>query len=326
MSTPAGSSSKRFLVTAGNTRERIDSVRDWGNIFTGNTGLAIARALTRLGEVDLLTSNRAHLAELESASEQPASIPRDLAGARIHASAFTSHAELKGALGALLARYAYAGVFMTAAVADYRPAGVYEIVERRPIADGRPPGGGTREAWVVRDVQAGKVKSTHPAIAVVGTPTEKLVDLFRTAWGYRGLLVKFKLEVGIPREELLRVGDASRRASDADYLVANTLDMVEGDKAGAFLIGATGHEWVPRGELPERLVRVGQDRGWLGRRRQQGKNDRSRASLARERLLHGIFVRSGRSPTHPWPAASPVAWWSARSAVRPGGSSGPAAR
>ena len=28
----------RFLVTAGNTRERIDRVRDWGNVFTGNTG------------------------------------------------------------------------------------------------------------------------------------------------------------------------------------------------------------------------------------------------------------------------------------------------
>ena len=40
MSTPAGSSSgKRFLVTA--EHERIDAVRDWGNIFTGNTGLAI---------------------------------------------------------------------------------------------------------------------------------------------------------------------------------------------------------------------------------------------------------------------------------------------
>ena len=79
MSTPAG---RRFLVTAGNTRERIDAVRDWGNIFTGNTGLAIARALTRLGEVDLLTSNRAHLAEL-TASEN---------GDRIRASPFTSHA------------------------------------------------------------------------------------------------------------------------------------------------------------------------------------------------------------------------------------------
>src|SRR4051812_18335842 len=95
---------KRFLVTAGNTRERIDSVRDWGNIFTGNTGLALARALTRTGEVDLLTSNRAHLAELASS----ASGGRSNDG-KIHASPFTSHAELKGALAALLARNDYAG-------------------------------------------------------------------------------------------------------------------------------------------------------------------------------------------------------------------------
>jgi phosphopantothenate---cysteine ligase (CTP) len=253
MSTPAA---KRFLVTAGNTRERIDSVRDWGNIFTGNTGLAIARALTRVGEVDLLTSNRAHLAELASAAG--AGRPGD---GKIYASPFTSHAELKGALAALLARNDYAGVFMTAAVADYRPAGVYEIVERRPAGSDAPGAGERRESWVVRDVQAAKVRSTHAAIAVVGARTEKLVDLFRSAWGYRGLLVKFKLEVGITREELLRVGETSRAASGADYLVANTLDMVEGPDAGAFLIGPAGHEWVPRGALPERLATIAERRG-----------------------------------------------------------------
>jgi len=43
----------RVLVTAGNTRERIDQVRDWGNIFTGNTGYAIARAMTNIAHVDL---------------------------------------------------------------------------------------------------------------------------------------------------------------------------------------------------------------------------------------------------------------------------------
>ena len=39
-------------------------------------------------------------------------------------------------------------------------------------------------------------------------------------------LVKFKLEVGLSREELIRVAEASRKSSGADYLVANTLDMV----------------------------------------------------------------------------------------------------
>jgi len=99
-------------------------------------------------------------------------------------------------------------------------------------------------------VQQAKVKSTHERIAVVGEPTEKLVDLFRTSWAHRGLLVKFKLEVGIGSEELLKIAERSRLASGADYLVANTLEMVQGEGAGAYLLGAAGHRWVPRVELP----------------------------------------------------------------------------
>lgn len=234
---------KRFLVTAGNTREKIDSVRDWGNIFTGNTGLAIAKALACVGEVDLLTSNRAHIDELSRAPIAPYPI---------RASGFVSHEELKGGLAALMARGPYAAVFMTAAVADYRPAGVFEVLERKPANAGN-------ETWTVRDVQAGKVKSSYGSIAVLGRPTEKLVDLFRTEWGHRGLLVKFKLEVRVNPEELLRVGEASRLASGADYLVANALEMVQGDGAGAYLLSDAGHEWVARADLPGRLVRVVSD-------------------------------------------------------------------
>ena len=236
----------RFLVTAGNTRERIDAVRDWGNIFTGNTGFAIAQALSALGEVDLLTSNLAHLADLSS----PATADRH----PIHGSAFRTHADLKAALSSAMSAHRYEAVFMTAAVSDYAPARVFAVVERRPR-----PGGG--EEWVVADAQAEKVKSHHARIAVLGEPTEKLVDLFRTAWGHQGLLVKFKLEVGVSREELLRIGEASRRASGADYLVANALHMVEGPAAGAYLLGDAGAEWVPRAALATRLadlVRVAQ--------------------------------------------------------------------
>jgi len=226
----------RFLVTAGNTREKIDDVRDWGNIFTGNTGYRIARALADVGDVDLLTSNRTHLEEL-------------VAGARITASAFTNHTELRGALAALLARQNYDAVFMTAAVADYEPVRTYQVVERQPQSDGT-------ERWTVRDAQAGKVKSTHEAIAVLGERTEKIVDLFRKEWGHQGLLFKFKLEVGIGRDELLRIGRASRSVSGANYLVANTLDMVEGENAGAFLLSEDGEEFVPRAALAARLCEL----------------------------------------------------------------------
>ena len=249
----APSQCPRFLVTAGGTRERIDRVRDWGNVFTGNTGYGIAKALADVGHVDLVTSNRDHQREL-AAQASPGGATADAPAGRLRAVPFVSHGDLRQALAALLATRRYDGVFMTAAVSDYAPDRAYEVVDRRP-----GPADPGREVWVVRDAHAGKVKSTFEQLAVLGRRTEKLVDLFRTEWAYRGLLVKFKLEVGVDRDALVRVGQASRRASGADYLVANTLDMVDGPAAGAYLLSEAGEEWVPRAELPARLRRVAAD-------------------------------------------------------------------
>lgn len=242
-----GSLPFRFLVTAGSTREKIDRVRDWGNIFTGRTGLGIARALATLGDVDLLTSNDAHLAEIAAAS-----VAADAKG-RIKARRFTTHADLRDALERAMTSQRYDAVFMTAAVSDYSPDRTFKVIDRKRAADGT-------EVWIVADAQAGKVKSHYEEIAVLGKRTEKLVDLFRTRWGFTGLLVKFKLEVGVSREELIRIGEASRAASGADYLVANTLDMVDGAEAGAYLISPNAAVWVPRATLADTLRRIASSR------------------------------------------------------------------
>jgi len=228
----------RCLVTAGNTREKIDRVRDWGNVFTGRTGLAIARALTTIGAVDLLTSNQQHLDELEKE------------GGAIEAHGFLSHGMLKGELAGLMSSVKYDAVFMTAAVADYKPNGVWEIVERFGAENA------AEQTWKVRRLSGEKISSAHWEIAVVGEHTTKIIDLFRGEWGYQGLLVKFKLEVGLRKDELIAAGKKSREASGADYVVANTLEMVEGPQAGAFLIGKDGHDWVAREKLPGRMVEL----------------------------------------------------------------------
>jgi phosphopantothenoylcysteine synthetase/decarboxylase len=226
---------RRILITAGNTREPIDRVRDWGNIFTGNTGYAIARAMTDLATVELLTSNRAHLAQAQQD--------------HIQAAPYTSHADLKAALATRLAHHTYDAIFMTAAVADYTPAGTYQLLTRT-----RSPANPDEETWTVRNVQAEKVKSNHGQIAIAGQATEKLIDLFRTPWNHKGLLFKFKLEVGISTDELLKIARESRAASQADYLVANTLDMVEGPTAGAYRVDKNDtHQFIPRQDLPRKL-------------------------------------------------------------------------
>ena len=140
---------------------------------------------------------------------------------------------------------------MTAAVSDYRPAGVYRVTKRETVESEK---GGSQETWTVENVQADKVKSSHGTIAVLGEATEKLVDLFRGGWGYKGLLVKFKLEVGISEEELVKVAETqSRVASGADFIVANTLAMVGGEQAGAYVIGKGSCERVARAELAGKL-------------------------------------------------------------------------
>lgn len=232
------SSKPHFLVTAGPTREKIDEVRDWGNIFTGQTGLDVALALLDLGDVTLLTSNQRHVDEFNGFYGK---------GGMLGAEIFRTHADLFDLLQErMTSGDRVDAVAMSAAVADYKPVGSYRVIAREKSANGR-------EQWVVEDVAAPKVKSTHGQIAVLGSATLKLIDQFRTTWGYRGFLIKFKLEVGISEEELIRIASKSREASGADLMVANTLAMVKGAHAGAYLIDGAGASRVPRTELAARL-------------------------------------------------------------------------
>jgi phosphopantothenate---cysteine ligase (CTP) len=246
---PPSGAPLHMLVTAGPTREMIDAVRDWGNIFTGQTGLDLALAFLELGNVTLLTSNAEHARQYDGYSAG-----RGMMGVEI----FRSHEELRQLLAERMAGGDRVDVAaMTAAVADYAPAGTYRIVSRGAAA------GGT-ESWVVEPVGTtpgeGKVKSTFDEIAIVGRRTAKLIDMFRRDWGYGGLLIKFKLEVGLSDEELLRVAGASRTASGADLMVANTLAMARpggGGAGGAFLLDENGAQRIGRRELAAAVA------GWV---------------------------------------------------------------
>src|SRR5262249_53195842 len=102
------------------------------------------------------------------------------------------------------------------------------------------------------DVSAGKVKSHHPELWLRLTPTPKLADLVRNPWGFRGTFVKFKLEVGTSDDGLGTAALRARAQSDADLIVANTL---EGKDAVAW-IGDRNDAWerVERAKLAARLI------------------------------------------------------------------------
>jgi phosphopantothenoylcysteine synthetase/decarboxylase len=231
----------RLLVTAGNTRTPIDQVRCITNIFTGRTGAGIALAAYERGHsVTLLTSQPEVMDKLrEHALEPP----------RWSSIAYTTFDDLERLLERAVTEAGFDAIVHCAAVSDFRVAGIY--------APG--PGScfdGDTDRWIgepkLQRQADSKVKSAMPELWLRLLPTAKLVDRIRTGWGFRGILVKFKLEVGMEAPALEALAEQSRRQSDADLMVANTL---EGMSKWALLGPVAGrYERIHRNELPQRLL------------------------------------------------------------------------
>lgn len=208
----------RILVTAGNTQTPIDRVRCITNIFSGRTGTAVARAAARRGHAVALFTSHPDLA----------------AGSALDVRPYRTYTELRDLMAATIPGGNFDAIIHAAAVSDYELAGVFA-----PGPDG-----------ALTDVSAGKVKGSHPELWLKLVPTAKLVDSIREPWGFRGILVKFKLEVELDERALLAVAEASRRHSHADLMVANTLDGM-GEWA---YVGAGDYRRVSRAKLADALI------------------------------------------------------------------------
>jgi phosphopantothenate-cysteine ligase/phosphopantothenoylcysteine decarboxylase/phosphopantothenate--cysteine ligase len=207
----------RLLVTAGNTQAPLDAVRCITNIFSGRTGGRIAAVAHARGhQVLLLTSH-------------PDALPGTALGT-VHP--YRTYDELATALQTRLQGEPWDAVIHAAAVSDYLVAGVYDAEQSR-----------------VDD--HGKISSQHPELWVKLVPAPKLIDRIRGEWGFSGLLVKFKLEVGLDLAALQAKAESARVQSQADYICANTL---EGMHAWALFGAGAEYQLVERSMLAETLI------------------------------------------------------------------------
>ncbi len=208
-----------ILVTAGNTQTPLDRVRCITNIFTGRTGATIAtHASSRGHTVTMLTSH-------------PEVLDPNTA---IRVRSYRTYEDLDNRMAEEITSGQYQAIIHAAAVSDYHTAGIFSM------RDGQ-----------LEDASAGKVKSHHAELWVKLVPAPKLVDKIRSVWGFRGTLVKFKLEVGLTEAELLEVAERSRVQSDANLMCANTL---EGMQDWALIGRENRYDRVPRSELAKRLL------------------------------------------------------------------------
>jgi phosphopantothenate-cysteine ligase/phosphopantothenoylcysteine decarboxylase/phosphopantothenate--cysteine ligase len=207
----------RILVTAGNTQTPIDKVRCITNIFSGRTGTRIAlEARERGHDVCLITSHPEVVEELS-----PAQVPEDF---HWRVRPYRTFAHLQLLMESEITSHWFDAIIHVAAVSDYAVAGTYSLQDATTFDPKSQTfhSGGLRTRLV--DAYNGKVKSNHKELWLRLVPTPKLIDQIRRPWGFKGLLVKFKLEVGATETELKQIAEKSRRHSDADLVVANAFE------------------------------------------------------------------------------------------------------
>lgn len=183
---------RHVLVTAGPTREYIDPVRYISNESTGKMGFALAAAAAARGDrvtliagpVNQPTPPGVERVDVESAREMLAELKRHFRSAD--------------------------ALFMTAAVADWRP-------KRRLSGKWRKKDGGNQSA----------------SIELVRNP-----DLLATVSKRKGarLVVGFALETGDGRRRAL----AKLRRKNADYIVLNDQTALGADRSTVTILGRDG--------------------------------------------------------------------------------------
>ena len=213
---------KRILVTAGNTYVPIDQVRGITNIFKGRTGTEIALHLTKKKyEVILLTSNPDLVWKLKAPFLPPflfkflvyiklIKIPKVIY--------YRTYDDLMEEMERLIKSDNYDAIVHSSAVSDYFVAGACLPTEA----------GG-----LINIPNDGKIGSDHIRLLLDLSQTEKIIDKIRRDWGFKKILVKFKLQVDMSDQELCDVAFNSMKHSQADVIVANCLEWA---KERAFII------------------------------------------------------------------------------------------
>ncbi len=233
-----------ILITAGNTHAPIDRLRVITNVFTGRTGAHLARtAWARGHRMTVLTSQPYTLSDLPDATAD--------SDRRAVVIPYQTFDDLAGRFQHEVKTGKYDCIVHAAAVSDYLTAGAY-APDAGTFFNARIKQWESREGPpAMHEANARKIGNDEPELWLRLMRAPKLVDRIRTPWGFQGLLVKFKLDVGVSDAELVDSAERSRTKSGADIVVANTL---EGSSHFAYMGPIRGtYERVDRREVSDRL-------------------------------------------------------------------------
>ncbi len=184
----------KILITAGGTKEKIDSVRWIGNISTGATGAFLADYFCNKGhEVSLVQA-------IDSAKAQRA---------EIHRESFLTFDNLNEKLKILLSKQKFDVLIHAAAVSDFKPAKINGL----PIDE------------------VDKKLASGSEMTITLRPTFKILSHLKSYSCNPDLVViGFKLTSDADNEEILNVVRKQMLDSKTDYCVHNDLTEIQNNK------------------------------------------------------------------------------------------------
>jgi phosphopantothenate-cysteine ligase len=233
-----------FLITAGGTVERIDSVRYITNYATGRLGSLTAGCLAESPETERIfyicgktsarpAAGKAEILPVEDAAELEAAVRKVLADNRvdavIHSMAVSDYRVKTLTTPRLLAEALLCPRADSPPEAEPEPeAGAFcrpETLARR-IAEAAQRGGLERNQ---------KICSGEENLMLLLEPTVKIISLFHEL-APRSLLVGFKLLSGVSHARLIDTAYGLLQKNHCEYVLANDAKDIRGDTHLGYLI------------------------------------------------------------------------------------------
>lgn len=222
-----------ILITAGGTSERIDDVRAITNHSTGALGQALAHAW--------LADPTCHI---DYVTTKTAKQPED--NARITRHIIEGTDDLAHTLHRLLLTKTFDAVIHSMAVSDFTPAASFsESAFFHALNQALPDFGHQvspaliEQVLATHDPEAGKISSDTDHLFVVLEKTPKVIQIIKQLQP-ETLLVGFKLLTDVSKETLFEVAQSSLRKSQADYVLANDLQQIDGTQHIGYLLNQSG--------------------------------------------------------------------------------------
>ncbi|MCF6147796.1 MAG: hypothetical protein E3K37_03965 [Candidatus Kuenenia sp.] len=218
-----GTKKLNILITSGPTRGYIDEVRYISNKSSGQLGTAIATEALKRGAYVTLVHG------VGSITPDTACLEKDAIN-RLTLIEIETVQDLSRLIRENLKGKTFDAIIHAMAVLDYTP--------EQPVN--------------------GKLPSQSSEITIRFIKIPKIIKLIRELWP-RSLLIGFKLEAGIPHEELLKRACASLIENKADFVVANDQQEILGGKHPAYIINSQ-HELMAtcntKQDIAERLIEI----------------------------------------------------------------------